>query len=256
VGARGSEAAEPSLTAPTAAPTDEQQPAAPRRSRWIGRRARSDDAESDLRRRLAGALTSSAELERLVSDLPLLRSFPALSLAVARMLEELLEADTVAVWRQDDDGWHAVAHRGLSVIEAQIVVAPRHPLFAEVDTSGGALLIDPVDSAQGVVAGIGGAHTESLMAASIAIGPGRYGIVTVGRNEPLRDRDLDRLVDTVLEAAIGLALADWFERIASLAGSDREADPGGPDDEPPDEPVDAGLDGPIVDMREDLPLRS
>jgi hypothetical protein len=210
--------ADESSTRPATAPAAQ---AASRRGRWVGRRPSDDQGEGELRHRLARALTASAELERLVADLPLLRSIPALALAVTKMLEEQLRADSVAVWRPREDGWHVVAARGLSAIEQSMVVAPKHPLFTEVDASGGALLIDPVDSVQGVVAGIGGAHTESFMAASIAVGPGRYGIVTIGRDDPLRNQDLDMLVSLVLEAALGFALADWFERMAGIAERDR-----------------------------------
>jgi hypothetical protein len=194
---------------------------AERRGRWIGRRPLDDRDEGDLQHRLAGALTASAELERLVIDLPLLRSSRALALAVTTMVQEQLRADTVAVWRPRADGWHVAAARGLSPIEAAMVVAPTHPLFTEIDASGGALLIDPVDSVQGIVAGVGGAHTESFMAASISVGPGRYGIVTAGRDDPLRGHDLDTLIAMVLEAALGFALADWFERMAVIAERDR-----------------------------------
>jgi hypothetical protein len=81
----------------------------------------------------------------------------------------------------------------------------------------GSLLVDPVEPVQAAVAGIGGAHTESFMATSIAVGPGRYGILAVGRDEPLTADDLDTLAEVALEMAPGLAVAEQIERLRATA---------------------------------------
>jgi hypothetical protein len=75
------------------------------------------------------------------------------------------------------------------------------------------MLIDPVEKVQAAVVGIGGAHTESFMAASIAAGTARLGILAVGRNCPLTEGELDRLVDVASEAAPGMAVAEQLARL-------------------------------------------
>jgi hypothetical protein len=74
-----------------------------------------------------------------------------------------------------------------------------------------------VEQAQAAVAGIGGAHTESFMAAAIAVGPGRYGILAVGRDEPLTASHLDLLLGAALEAAPGIAVAEQLLRLWARA---------------------------------------
>ena len=200
-------------------------PPAVRPTRWRARRQKEGTAsERQLRERLARVLAATSELERLTDEVPLLTNLTALATAVVREVAVRLEADTVGLWRPADDGWKVVAHEGLTRHEASWTVPFDQPLFSEVHATGGALLLDPVDAVQAAVAGIGGAHTESFMAAAIAAGPGRYGIVAVGRDRQLVESDLDTLGDLALEMAPGLAVAEQLERLRG-AGTAGEAAP-------------------------------
>ena len=202
-------------------------PPAVRPTRWRARRQKTGTTpERQLRERLARVLTATSELEQLVEDVPLLAELPALAAAIVREVQVQLEADTVALWRPAEDGWRLTAHHGLTPNEARWVVSFDQPLFCEVHATGGALLLDPVDAVQAAVAGIGGAHTESFMAAAVAAGPGRYGILAVGRDRQLVEEDLDTLGDLALEMAPGLAVA---EQLARLRGGGAPIDASSPE---------------------------
>jgi hypothetical protein len=190
-----------------------------RAHRWFARRQRrGSDGEERLKERLAAVLAATSELERLLEEMPLLGSAASLAEAIVEDLRQQLDAETVALWRRVDAGhWKVLAHRGLTPLEATWHVPSDQPLFSEVDASGGALLIDPVDAVQAAVSGIGGAHTETFMAASIAAGPGRYGILTVGRDRPLTEPDLDLLVEEASDAAPGMAVAEQLARFRSAS---------------------------------------
>ncbi|TVP75549.1 MAG: GAF domain-containing protein [Nitriliruptor sp.] len=189
-------------------------PPAVRPTRWRARRQKSGTAsERQLRERLARVLAATSELERLTDEVPLLTDLTALATAVVREVGAQLDADTVGLWQAADQGWQVLAHTGLTRHEATWTVPFDQPLFSEVHATGGALLLDPVDAVQAAVAGIGGAHTESFMAAAIAAGPGRYGILAVGRDRPLVEADLDTLGDVALEMAPGLAVAEQLARL-------------------------------------------
>jgi hypothetical protein len=193
-------------------------PPTQRPQRWLARRQRRvPEEQGRLRERLAAVLAATAELERLIEQVPLLGSLDDLAQAIVSDLATQFEADTTALWRAIPDGWEVQAHLGLTAHEATWRVPFDHPLFGELDATGGAILIDPVDVVQATVAGIGGAHTQSLMAAAIAVGPGRFGILVVGRDRPLTPRDLDHLIDLVTEAALGLAVAEQLARLRGPA---------------------------------------
>jgi hypothetical protein len=190
-----------------------------------------EDPDAAMRQRLAAAITAAAELERLVTEVPVLRSLPGLARALVAEVQQAFAADTVGFWQLAEEGYGAVAAVGFTSLEARRLVDRDQPMMSEVDDSGGGLLIDPVEAAQAAVAGIGGAHTESFMAASVAAGPGRFGIITVGRNEPLTPGDLDRLMALTKEAAPGVAAAELLARLGRLAASEPVhggADPGAP----------------------------
>jgi hypothetical protein len=190
-----------------------------RAHRWFARRQRrGSDGEERLKERLAAVLAATSELERLLEEMPLLASAASLAEAIVEDLRQQLDAGTVALWRRVDVGhWEVLAHRGLTPLEATWHIPGDQPLFSEVDASGGALLIDPVDAVQAAVSGIGGAHTETFMAASIAAGPGRYGLLTVGRDRPLTEPDLDLLVEEASDAAPGMAVAEQLARFRSAS---------------------------------------
>jgi hypothetical protein len=177
------------------------------------RRRRTAGTEKQLRERLSRVLTATAELERLLDEVPQLASIPELATVIVEIVADRLEADTVGLWRSGDRGWTVQAHHGLTPHQAAWVVPFDHPLFSEVHRTGGSLLIFPVDQAAAAVAGIGGAFTESFMAVSVGAGEDRYGIIAVGRDQPLTGDDLDTVSGFALEAAIGLAVAEHLQRL-------------------------------------------
>jgi hypothetical protein len=187
-------------------------------SRWFARRQKPvTSQEAQLRERLARVLAATSEVERLIAEVPVIGSLDALAAALVFDLASQLDADSVALWRANEKGgWSAFAHSGLTWHESGMPVPSDHPLFREIDANGGAILIDPVDAVQEAVVGIGGAHTESFMAASISAGPARFGILAVGRDDPLKEADLDRLVTFASEAAPGIAVAEQLARLVAL----------------------------------------
>jgi hypothetical protein len=187
------------------------------RARWSSRRMdASDPAQAEMQRRLAAVFSSSSQIEQLAKELPLVRSMSALLVAITDVVAEVLDADTAALWRRTDEGWVAAHHHGFTAAEATWMVPLDQPLLREIDITGGSILMDPVESMQAAVVGIGGAHTRSIMAACIAAGEGRYGIITVGRDRPLEPHDLDHLTDLALEASLAVAVAEHIERVRDL----------------------------------------
>lgn len=185
-------------------------------SRFTARDREAHTPEAEMRRRLAGVITAGSELESLVHELPLLRSLKGVASLVVEEVQEVLEADTAAYITRRDDGYYILASIGLSNVERRLVAPLDQPMLAEVDATGGGLLIDPIDAAHAAVSGIGGAHTESFMAASIAAGSGRFGLLVAGRDRPLTEQDLDRLVALAREAAPGIAVAQLLRRLGAL----------------------------------------
>lgn len=185
-------------------------------SRFTARNREASTPEAEMRRRLAEVITAGSELESLVHDLPLLRSLEGVATLVVEEVRELLNADTAAYLARHEDGFYILASIGLSKVERRLVAPLDQPMLAEVDATGGGLLIDPIDAAHAAVSGIGGAHTESFMAASVAAGSGRFGLLVAGRDRPLTEPDLDRLVDLAREAAPGLAVAQLLRRLGAL----------------------------------------
>lgn len=192
-------------------------PPAARVARWRARRQRSTSrGERALQERLSQVLTATGELEHLLADLPLLTDPPALARAIVGECAREFSADTAALWQRQERGWHVAGQVGFTAHEATWIVPVDQPLFTEVDQTGGAMLIDPIDAVPAAVAGIGGAHTRAFMAASVAIGPGRFGLLAVGRNEPLVEDDLEVLEALAFEIAPGMAVAEQLARLQRI----------------------------------------
>lgn len=174
-------------------------------------------SQHELYERLAAIFAATLQLETIADELPMVGDRPALYRAIVTAIAEEFEADTVGLLRRRGNGWTVEAERGFTLREARFPVGLDQPLLAEIDASAGAILLDPVVSFQSLVSGIGGAHTESFMAACVATGPNRLGILTVGRDQALVEADLDRLVEMAAEAAVGLGVADHIQQMAALA---------------------------------------
>jgi GAF domain len=197
---------------------EEQEIGAPGPGRWRLRRkpARAQEAadasEPPLMRQLKKAATDAAALEALVDELPFLADLDSMADGLVAEVETQFSAPVVSVFVRREDGYHAIAQRGLSRVETGMVVADTQPLFSDVLQTGEGVLIQPVDLAQGLVAGIGGARTEALMAVPAVVHGNCVAIVIAGRSR-FDETDLDRLADLATEAAPGLAVALALARL-------------------------------------------
>ena len=192
--------------------------------RWrrrLGGQARAAETagptEGQLYERLLMIFEATSKIEAIADDLPIVTHRAGLYRALVSTVKDEFAADTVGLWRRATNGWVAAAHHGFTGREASLPVGFDQPVMEEVDRTAGALLLDPVVSFQAMISGIGGAHTESFMAASVSVGDNRLGIIAVGRDEPLVEADLDRLVEFAVEAAVGIGVAEHIERMYGLA---------------------------------------
>ena len=213
------EPAQPAARVETPAPGEPAQPSARWRRKRRGQEqpAATQETESPLVRRLRSAATWAREIEALLEELPVLQDLWTLADALVAEVETQFAAQIVSVFTRGEDGYHAVAQRGLSRVEAGMVVPETQPLFSDVISTQEGILIQPVDLAQGLVSGIGGARTEAMMAAPIIVEGQCIAVVVVG-GDRFAESDLDRLSDLANEAAPGLAVARLLQR---LGGRDR-----------------------------------
>jgi hypothetical protein len=178
----------------------------------------SKPSERELHERLVQIFAATSQIESIAAELPIVTDRVALQQAIVMAVADEFTADTVALWRRAHNGWVVVAHRGLTGREASLPVGFDQPVLHDVDARSGAILLDPTPSFQNLISGIGGAHTESFMASSVAVGSNHLGILAVGRDEPLVEADLDRLVEMAVEAAVGIGVAEHIQRMSSLVG--------------------------------------
>ena len=114
-----------------------------------------------------------------------------------------------------DRGYEVVAHRGLSKVEAGMVIPETQSLFSDVIKTREGVLIQPVDLAQGLVAGIGGARTEAMMVAPALVNDECVAVVVIG-GDKFEELDLDRLAELTAEAAPGIAVAQLLEQLRAF----------------------------------------
>ena len=163
-------------------------------------------------RRLKAAVASAIELERLIEEMPFLTDLSSIADGLVAEVETQLRAQVASAYVARDDGYHVVAHRGLSRVEAGMIVPSTQPLFSDVTQTGEGILIQPIDLAQGLVAGIGGARTEAMMGVP-AIVNGKQVAVVIAGSDRFDQADLERLNDLAIEAAPGLAVALALSRL-------------------------------------------
>ena len=178
--------------------------------------APTEPTQEEMYERLVQVFASAAQVESIATELPIVTDRMALSRAVVMAVGDEFAADTVVLWRRAHNGWVADAHQGLTGREASLPVGFEQPVLQDVEARSGAILLDPTASFQNVLAGIGGARTESFMAAAIALGSRSLGILAVGRDEPLTEANLERLVEMAVEAAVGIGIAQHIERMSNL----------------------------------------
>jgi hypothetical protein len=171
-----------------------------------------ESAESPLVHQLKKAALEAAALDILVEELPFLADLSSMADGLAAEVESQFSAQIASVFVRRQDGYHAIAYRGLSRVESGMVVPETQPLFSDVLQTGEGILIQPVDLAQGLVAGIGGARTEAIMAVPAVVHGACVAIVIAGQDR-FTEEDLDRLSDLATEAAPGLAVALALARL-------------------------------------------
>jgi hypothetical protein len=172
--------------------------------------------EDPMLARLRHAISSARELEALVHELPVLAQPRAMAHAFLGEVVEMFSPQVAAVFAPSFDGsFGVIAGHGLSAVEAGMKVPPEQPLFLEITQTLEAVLVAPVDLAQGLVAGIGGARTEALIAAPLAVGGVCHAIVVVGRQD-FSEFELELLAEQAEEAAPGLAVAQMIDRLRGL----------------------------------------
>ena len=170
------------------------------------------EAEDPLVTRLKAAASSAAGLEQLLEELPFLSDLGSIADGLVAEVESQLRAQVASTYVLREDGYHVVAHRGLSRVESGMIVPPTQPLFSDVTQTGEGILIQPIDLAQGLVAGIGGARTEAMMAVPAIVLGKQVAVVIAGSNR-FDQADLERLNALAVEAAPGLAVALAFARL-------------------------------------------
>ncbi|MGH2704579.1 MAG: hypothetical protein ACRDJ4_05615, partial [Actinomycetota bacterium] len=167
----------------------------------------------DLVARLDLAARGMREAAVILRDMPFFADPGIVASALVAEITERFSAKTVALYVPDASGrFEVLAGRGLSGAEQRMSVPADHPLLAEVAGRFGALLIAPVEMAQGLVAGIGGSRTPALMASPLPVGGVCEGVAIVGVDEATDD-DLDALVSLTAEAAPGVAITRWLGRL-------------------------------------------
>ena len=200
----------------------EPEPPAEPAGRWKLRRkptrtaAPEIPAATPLVGRLKSAAAHAREIEDLIEQMPFLADLRAMADGLIGEIDRQFVCAVTSVSVRRDDGYEVVAHRGLSRVEAGMIIPVTQSLFSDVLKTHEGVLIQPVDLAQGLVAGIGGARTEAMMVAPALVNGEVAAMVVVG-GERFTETDLDRLTDLAAEGAPGLAVAELLDRLRSRA---------------------------------------
>lgn len=214
----GGPAAEPLAGSST---TDERTEAAPTRSDEEPRGGRSrtrfgfrrptkrGEPEHQKHRHLVESVES---IEDLLADMPLAGDVEVLAHHTLAELVLRLDPVTACVWSVEGERLLLAAGHGLTPAERKLRVAIDHPLITQLVEVGGGILIRPTDLAQGLVAGIAGARTESFMAAAVG-GAGRVRAVLGGGAEELERSDLDWLQELAIQAEPFFAVGALVKRL-------------------------------------------
>jgi hypothetical protein len=174
-----------------------------------------ESAEAPLVHRLRVAAAHARELEELVAQLPFLADLHAMAEGLVSEVDRQFVCAIASVSVLRDRGYEVVAHRGLSKVEAGMVIPENQSLFNDVIKTREGVLIQPVDLAQGLVAGIGGARTEAMMVAPALVNDECVAIVVIG-GDKFEELDLDRLAELTAEAAPGIAVAQLLEQLRAF----------------------------------------
>ena len=174
-----------------------------------------EPSEAPLVHRLRVAAAHARELEELVAQMPFLADLHAMAEGLVSEVDRQFVCAVASVSVLRDKGYEVIAHRGLSRVEAGMVIPENQSLFNDVIKTREGVLIQPVDLAQGLVAGIGGARTEAMMVAPALVNDECVAIVVIG-GDKFEELDLDRLAELTAEAAPGIAVAQLLEQLRAF----------------------------------------
>jgi hypothetical protein len=205
--------------APEVAPDAAHAPAFRRRQEAAGRgllrrRAKEEQvpAEDPMTAALREAFDSLASVEKAIDDLPVLTDLAELTQALLGEVTGLLWPQTAAIYLPGPDGFRVWASHGFSNVEKTMAVQSHQPLFVDLLVRHESVLIEPLDMAQQLAAGVGGARTKAFLATPIEVNKKCVGVIVAGR-EHFENEDLDHLDALAHEAALGLGIALGLDRI-------------------------------------------
>jgi hypothetical protein len=165
--------------------------------------------------KLEAAADALARIEAALNELPVLADLRDLTQVLIGEVVELLSPQVAGLYLPSPEGYRVWASHGFSSVERTMVVQPHQPLFADLFQNHEAVLIEPLDLAQSLVSGIGGARTNSFIASPIEANRKSVGVMIVG-GEHFENEDLDRLEALTQEAATGLAIALGLDQLRAL----------------------------------------
>lgn len=168
---------------------------------------------ADITKRVETALRAGSEIGSILEMLPGLGTPIATAEALLAEITEAFAPSSVAIYGRDGDLFSILSGAGLTAVERAGSVTAEHALFREV-IEGSGVLIDPVDLARGVVAGIAGASANVLMAAPLWSEGRCHGVIVVG-GEAFSDEALRALCAIAERGAPSLALSQLLEGLRS-----------------------------------------
>lgn len=180
----------------------------------LRRRAKEEQetAEDPMAASLREAFDSLASVEKAIDQLPVLTDLAELTQALLREVTDLLWPQTAAIYLPGPDGFRVWASHGFSNVEKTMPVQSHQPLFVDLLVRHESVLIEPLDMAQQLAAGVGGARTKAFLATPIEVNKKCVGVIVAGR-EHFENEDLDHLAALANEAALGLGIALGLDRL-------------------------------------------
>lgn len=198
---------------PASAPRPRRHAEAPSRNLLRRRTKEVPTPEEDpVTARLRAAYESVGNVEQAMDDLPVLGDLAQLTQALLKEVLDLLWPQTAAIYLPGPDGFRVWASHGFSQVEKTMAVQTHQPLFVDLLVRHESVLIEPLDMAQQLAAGVGGARTKAFLATPIEIDKRCVGVIVAGR-EHFENEELDRVAALANEAALGLGLALGLDRL-------------------------------------------
>jgi len=168
--------------------------------------------ENQVSTRLRVAFDALSAVESAIDELPVLTDLRGLTQALIGEVIFLLSPETAALYLPSPDGFRVWASHGFSNVEKTMAVQTHQPLFADLLVRHEAVLIEPLDLAYQLAAGIGGARTNAFLASPIEVNRKCVGVIVAGRDH-FENEDLDQLEALSEEAAMGLGIALGLDRL-------------------------------------------